>query len=273
MTDPTQADNSGLPPAVATTPPAAQIDASHSSPQTDTGAASAPAGNEPKPYSAVKPDQLPESFWDKDRREPRWGDLNKHLEDSAKFKADIEAARGETPAKAEDYKAELPKEFKLPEGLAELPPGTEFNQNDPRLAILRKIANETGMSQKQFSAVLQMDAIQQSIAVTGRLARDKALGENAAARIGELDTWFKASFDDPTAKQLSAVLYTPEIVKGIEAMKKALTSQGVGNLSSSGRETPEANDGKPPGWDKFSNVDKRTWYHQQQREGAQNARH
>ncbi|HMI40756.1 MAG TPA: hypothetical protein VK485_05955 [Sphingomicrobium sp.] len=247
--------------------PAQQPVASPSIPQTDTGAGSVPQAAVPaaaQPQSApTKPDGLPDTFWDKDKGSIKGEDLKKHF--------DAEAARGDTPAEAKDYKTTLPEGFKAPEG-AELPAGYEFNEADPFLQAFRKIAKDTGMSQKQFSAALSVEATRAGFVQSQLRARDAALGENAQTRLGDLATWMDASFDQKTSGQLKAVLYSPEVVKAFESMKKSLTSQGVGSFNASGREAPEANDGKPAEWGKMSNVDKRTWFIQQQREGAR-ARH
>lgn len=236
----------------------------------------APVGTTPAPQStaapASKPDWLPEAFWDKDKGAAKGDDFKKHLESQDKRIADFEAARGGVPAKAEDYKTELDPDFKLPEGQS-MPAGYEFNQNDPRLIALRKIANETGMSQKMFSGVLGIEAMN---VVEGKKileARDQALGENAGARLGELATWLDASFDKDTAFDLKGMFWNTRTVKAFETMKKALTSQGVGSFNASGREAPDANDGKPSNWAKLSNADRIAWFHSQQREGARPARH
>jgi len=243
--------------------PAQQPVASPSTPQTDTGAGSVPQAAVPAaaqpPSAPTKPDGLPDAFWDKDKNSIKGEDL--------KRLADAEAARGEMPAEAKDYKTTLPQDFKAPEG-AELPAGYEFNEADPFLQAFRKIAKDTGISQKQFSAVLSVEALRAGMVQSQLRARDAALGENAQTRLGDLATWFDASFDNKTSGQLKAVLYSPEVVKAFESMKKSLTNQGVGSFNASGREAPEANDGKPAEWNSMSNVDKRTWFIQQQREGA-----
>lgn len=247
--------------------------------QTDTGAASTPtpppSSLDPSasPQLATKPDGLPDSFWDKDKGAIKGGDLKKHFEESAKFKADVEAARGAIPATADDYKAELPKDFKLPDGMPELPPGMEFNQSDPRLIALRKIAHERGFSQETFSALLETEALNVSSLIAKFKERDAALGENAAGRLSELGTWLNASFDKDTVTDIGSAFVFPRVVKAFESMKKALTSQGVGNFNAGGRESPEANDGKPANWDTMRPVDRIVWTRQQQREGARNARH
>ncbi len=284
MTDPTQAEPSApQPQAAPSASPVEQRAAFLTSHQTDTAAASPPVATDPPkanevlgtllPDTAIKPNYLPDSFWDKDKGVVKGEDFKKHLDGLEKVKADLEAARGDTPAKAEDYKAELPKEFKLPEGLPELPADMEFNQSDPRLIALRKIANETGMSQKQFSAVLATEAITISNMVAKLKERDASLGENAANRLGELQTWLNASFDKDTANDIGAALLSARQVKALESMKQALTSQGVGSFNAGGRESPDANDGRPANWDAMKPVDRIVWNRQQQREGARTARH
>jgi hypothetical protein len=274
MTDQTQADNSAqASQAAAASEAAAQTAASQSPPPTATAAAATtPPATDKSASPASRPDWLPESFWDKDKAEAKGEDFKKHLEGLEKAKTDFDAARGDTPAKADDYKAELPKEFKLPDGFTPLPAGTEFNDKDPMLSALRKVANETGMSQKQFSSVLAIEAMRQSLAAGGRIARDQALGENATARLGELDTWFKTSFGEKAALQLNASLFTPDIAKAWEGVKAALTKQGVGSLSMAGREAAEPSDSKPSNWDRMSSADRLVYVRQQQREGAR-ARH
>jgi hypothetical protein len=209
---------------------------------------------------ATKPDYLPESFWDATKGEPKADDLKK-------FWADRDAARAAVPDKPEGYKLELPPDVKLPDGF-------EPNPKETKFVGLQKIAHEDGLSQATLNKIVRLEAeavsaahanVQRDIA-----ARDKALGENGAARVTALAAFIDSHWSDPKeARQIKDTMWTPVIVKHFETYQKMVTGQGAHSFTQTGRDgAPEPNDGKPPGWEKTSPENKRAWFLRQQREAA-----
>jgi hypothetical protein len=237
--------------------PQAQVDAaSQASPQTVT---------------ATRPDYLPEAFWDEAKGEPKTAEFKNHVGELEKFKAETEAKRAAAPPKPDDYKFIVPSDVKLPAGY-------EPNEKDPKFVALRKIAHEEGWSQAAVNRLIRLEA-ESLVAADAKLkenilARDKALGENGAARVAALAKFIDSHWPDPNeAAQIRATMWTPVIVNHFETFQRMLSSQGVHSFSAAGRADNEPQDTKPPGWAKMSAVDRRAFLLRQQREAATAGKH
>lgn len=208
----------------------------------------------------TRPDFLPEKFWDADKHEPKGADFKAHLESLEKVKAENDARWAAVPAKPELYKAELPKDFKAPEGF-------RVDEKDPEFAAFRAYAHANGLSQEQVSNLLAIRATA-VLAKNAQLAeaikaRDAALGENGPARVDALSKFFDTYFqkDPQLAREVKSAFYTPGLVKIFEHYQKLVTGQGASGFSGIGRDgqQPERDDGKPRNWDKMSPIDRRAW--------------
>jgi hypothetical protein len=245
MTEPTQQPSSASP-APASAPPAASASVA-SPPSPPTASESQP----PAPAAAA---------WDAEKNEIQAPDLTATLSDYQKFKADEAARIAATPKTADGYKAELPKEFKLPEGYI-------LDDKNPLVGALREAALESGLPQEVFSKVLAKGAAAMATAdkaqrdsLTAAMAkRDEQLGAKAGERIEGLKSFFKTVSPDPKVQaQLEATLWTPDIVRVFETWAGERAKQGAHSFTQSGRETT-ASDGKPANWETMSALDKRTW--------------
>jgi hypothetical protein len=74
------------------------------------------------------------------------------LSDALARDAETRIRRSELPATAEAYEAKNSPEFKLPEGIKAF----EFNKAAPELAAVRKFALDNGLTQSQFSGLLDI---------------------------------------------------------------------------------------------------------------------
>lgn len=238
------------------------------SPNTDGGQAQVADASQTsqQTVTASRPDYLPEAFWDGAKGEPKGAEFKDHLGALEKFKAEIEMKRGAVPQKPEAYKLVSPDDVKLPAGY-------EPNEKDPKFIGLQKIAHEEGWSQETVNRIVKLEAESlvsfDAKVKTDILARDKALGENGAARVAALSKFIDSNWPDPKeATQIKATMWTPAIVKHFELFQKMLSSQGAHSFSGTGRADNEAQDNKPAGWDKMSPVDRRTIQLRQQREAA-----
>jgi hypothetical protein len=263
MTEPTQQPSSASP-APASAPPAASASVA-SPPSPPTASESQPpapaAAASPAPAAPpARPEWLPENYWDAEKNEIKAPDLTATLSDYQKFKADEAARIAATPKTADGYKAELPKEFKLPEGYI-------LDDKNPLVGALREAALESGLPQEVFSKVLAKGAAAMATAdkaqrdsLTAAMAkRDEQLGAKAGERIEGLKSFFKTVSPDPKVQaQLEATLWTPDIVRVFETWAGERAKQGAHSFTQSGRETT-ASDGKPANWETMSALDKRTW--------------
>lgn len=224
--------------------------------------ASAQAAGASSPTTAstppkVRPEGLPESFWDKDKGEVKFADLTKSYEELRQAKAEADARKAQVPAQADLYKPELPKDLKLPEGM-------EVKTDDPLYLAARDLAHAKGWTQADFTDALAMyariEAAKHETLAAGRKALDEALGANGAKRVDDLNNWFAATFGPEVGAQFKETLFTPGIVSGFEKMRDALSRQGVRRFDATGREPFEGrSDGRPDNWATMSATDRRTW--------------
>ena len=204
---------------------------------------------EPAPVAAAapaRPEWLPENLWDAEKG-AKVEDIKALLSDADKARA----RAAEIPATANDYKPELPKIEGLPEGVT-------VDTADPRFKAAAELEHNAGLSQKEFSSLLGIEAqrvIAHQAALTEAIkARDAALGPNGTARVDAVNQFFKTiAGDDKVAFELSKTLFTPGVIATWERVQRALGGQGVSALSraQSGAET-----GKVEGYDKMTMVQK-----------------
>jgi hypothetical protein len=215
---------------------------SPSIPSTDTGTDQNPSAQN----ASVRPEWLPEKFWDATKNEAKADDFKSHLSKLEEIGAADEARRVGLPAKPEEYKATLPADLGLP-------PEFAINEQDSRLLELRKIAHEDGLSQKTFDRLVRLDAMRTASEVTrdadvlkqGLDVRNKVLGENGAARVEELSKWIEARVPDAKINEhVKSNVIRPEMVQFLEGVRKELIGQGGQPFVQSGREAPRA-DGRP----------------------------
>ena len=156
----------------------------------------------------------------------------------AAFKAGLDVKRATLPAKADDYKAELPADFKPPEGIT-----YQFNSNDPLLAQAQAVALEAGLTQAQFSKLLGIYAggqvaSQQQIQ-TARNAEIAKLGAAGPARIDALTTFFRGYLGEADGNAVMARAFTAADVQRLEKLVSKITSQGGAGFRGNGREPPQ----------------------------------
>ena len=184
---------------------------------------------------AVRPDWVPESFWLKDKNEVDGVNLRKSFDELSAFRAAEDTKRLSRPQKPEDYKSELPTDFKLPAGV-----DYKLDDADPLIGQYRSLAIEAGLDQATFSKGLGLiAAIRVGEATQIKTARDAEiakLGPNASARVDAVTTWAKAMVGDEAAGALSQMLVTSRHVEAFEGLIKRFTSQGAGSFSQQHRE-------------------------------------
>jgi hypothetical protein len=174
---------------------------------------------------------LPETFADPTAFRTSYDEL-------AAFKAAQEVRRSTLPPSPNDYKAELPADFKIPDGIK-----YEFNGNDPLLAQAQAVAHEAGLSQEQFSKLLALYAggqvsSQQQIQ-TARNAEVAKLGATGPSRIDALTTFFRAYLGDQAGNRRMARIFTAQDVQDAEMEVSKITSQGGAPFRGNGREPPQ----------------------------------
>ena len=160
----------------------------------------------------------------------------------AAYKAGLEVKRSTLPVKPDDYKAELPGDFKVPDGIT-----YQFNGNDPLLAQARSVMHDIDQGkisgQEAFSKLLALYAggqvsSQQQIQ-TARNAEIQKLGTTGPARVDALTTFFRAYLGEAAGNRRIARLFTAQDVMDAEMEVSKITSQGGAAYRGNGREPPQ----------------------------------
>jgi hypothetical protein len=160
--------------------------------------------------------------------------------------------KGALPQKPDDYKLELPADFKPPAGVE-----YKLDTSNPALGNLRAVAHKHGLTQEAVNEILGVYAgnevgTQQAIA-TARAAEIAKLGTSAPARVDAVVNWLTgmdASADKGDAKALAGMLVTARHVEAFERIITKLTTQGTAGFSQSHRAAPDSNG--IPGYENMS---------------------
>ena len=146
--------------------------------------------------------------------------------------------RATLPPSPNDYKAELPADFKVPDGVT-----FSFNAADPLLAQAQAVAHEAGLSQNQFSKLLaiyaggQVSSAQQI--QTARNAEVQKLGATGPSRIDALTTFFRSYLGEADGNAVMARAFTAADVQRLEKLVGKITTQGGAPFRGNGREPPQ----------------------------------
>lgn len=239
-------------PSASPDPAAAPVAASTSAPSSPDGTTSPPA----------RPDGIPDSYWDAEKNSLKVDPaaLAKDLRERDElktFKAAEDVKALSRPQKADDYKLELPADFKPPAGVE-----FKLDTANPALGQLREVALKHGMTQAAVTELLAVYAGNevgtQAAITTARNAEIAKLGPTAPARVDGVINWLTgmdASADKGDAKALAGMLVTARHVEAFERIINKLTSQGTASFSQSHRVAPD--DKSIPGFDKMSFAQKR----------------
>lgn len=212
------------------TEPTPTPDAPPVPPSTAPGSPPANALPASSPPAATKPEWLDAAHWDDKAGAIKVEDFGKHYaEVTAAAKTLAERTAG--VPKDGDYKAELPADFKPPEGVT-----IKFDDKDPIrgpiLAEARALAREIGVDQPTFSKLLglqaKLEVAQHTAAVAAETARvaeeTKKLGEKAKERTDAVGNWAKAYADRKglTAEQRAELQLTASTAAGVVLLETVM---------------------------------------------------
>lgn len=135
------------------------------------------------------------------------------------------------PQKPEDVKIELPKEFKLPEGME-----FKFDASKPEFSKLQSAAVKHGFSQDAVTDLVGVYAEtlvgSEATLNAAKQAEISKLGANGPARVTALGTFF----DGIGAGEMKGMLVTAGIVQAAEKLVAKFSSQGAASFSQAHRE-------------------------------------
>jgi hypothetical protein len=219
---------------------------------TNGGAGSQSSGSQSSAASsaeASRPEWLPESYWDAEKKAPKADEVTKHLterNDLVAFKAAEDSRRAAVPEDPAKYDLKLPPDWKPPEGVEKF----ELDKDDPRWGVLRQVAKEAGVDQAGFEKIAGIAAAfeaQNQLAVSKAVeAQMRALGPKAQERIDAVKTFVGAKAGPQFLAMVESTLRHKDFVEGWEKLLRAATSGGQSTFTTTGRES-----GKPDpaeGW-------------------------
>jgi hypothetical protein len=211
--------------------------------------------------ASARPEGIPDSYWDGEKNSLKVDPVAlakdlKERDELKTFKAAEDVKAASRPQKPDDYKLELPADFKPPAGVE-----YKLDTANPALGQLRTVAHKYGLTNEAVSELLGVYAgnevgTQQAIA-TARAAEIAKLGTTAPARVDNVINWLSgmdSSADKGDAKALAGMLVTARHVEAFERIINKLTTQGTASFSQSHRAAPETG---IPGYEKMSFEQKR----------------
>lgn len=186
-------------------------------------------GNESQAGDVIRPDALPENYWDATAKAPNYEVLGKDLTEFSTLKTERDARIAAIP-KEGAYAFDLPADFKIPDGLK-----WNVDPNDPLAKAALGFAKAQGLTQPQFTAMTRMWADLQVAEVSAMKAdqtkaaeaaanETKALGENAEGRRTAVKTWLSGDTLKLGKEQVEAL--TPLLSKaaGVMALERMMTA-------------------------------------------------
>lgn len=162
------------------------------------------------------------------------------------------------PATAADYKAELPADLKLPEGIA-----FKLDDSNPAFLAARQFAHEAGLSQTDFSNLIGIYAAEKiqdaQTFNAARAAEVQKLGTNGPLRVDAVTTWLRGQVGEDLGKALAGMMWTEKAVRGFEKLMNNVTSQGAADFTQRGRDTSDSRAVSDETWNSWSFGQKQNW--------------
>jgi hypothetical protein len=171
-------------------------------------------------------------------------------------KAARESGRLTLPKTPDEYKIELPKDFKAPQGVEVV-----LNQNDPAFGMLKNWAHRNGLPQSEVSELIGIyGGVRAGELAIGKMAYETEVGKLGAAgpqRVDALAMWMRGVLGDRGAvltgvrgkdgNVRSGVLWTAGIVEAFEALQQKFTGGGS-HYTGNGRDMGNHDAGKIPNY-------------------------
>jgi hypothetical protein len=190
-------------------------------------------------------------------------------------KAETDLRKAQVPATPGEYKLDLPKDLKLPEGASFQIASPNDPVRGPAIQAAQDWAHKNSLSQGQFSELLGLYAASQSreqtmISNAARAEREK-LGVTGTTRVDAISMFLRGRYGDTAAKPMISTLVTEGQVKIWEDVITRLTNNGGGSFSRRGNE-PESEKLSDAAYDKLSYGEKKDYAERASARAAQSGR-
>jgi hypothetical protein len=183
-----------------------------------------------------------DKYWDADKNEVKGAEFATDIKAMVERDAAAEVRKGSLPKTADEYKAELPADFKAPAGVE-----FKIDPADPLIATARAQAHAMGATQEDFSKMLGIYAAakvgEQARVDAARAAEITKLGPTASARVDAVTRWMTSidsTADKGDAAALAGMMVTARHVEAFERLITRITSQGAAGFSQQHRVSPDA---------------------------------
>jgi hypothetical protein len=181
----------------------------------------------------IRPSWLPEAHFDTTTG-PKWDDFGKHYTELATRDAANTVRMNALPT-ADTIKFDLPKDFKLPEGMT-----WAWKTDAPEFTKFKEIAVKRGLDQDTITDIAglyaELQVGEQSRWETIKKADMEKLGANVTARVTALETFFNGLLGPELGGAVKMGLYSSNMVKAMETIASKFASQGVMSFRQDGRE-------------------------------------
>src|SRR5262249_48854562 len=160
------------------------------------------------------------------------------------------------------YKIELPKDYKLPDGLDFKLATVDDPVKGPALKAAQEWAHRKGLSQSDFAELvgLYVGAQTRELSMVGAAAaaEREALGVNAPIRVDAISNWLRARYGDNVAKPILATMVSRHHVAVFEDIIQRFTNQGGGNFTGARRDAEPMTLSQAQ-WDTMSYTEKKDY--------------
>lgn len=184
--------------------------------------------------AVAMPEGLPADFWDADKGEVRYGDLGKRFEELTSFKAQQDERLAGVPEKADDYKLELPPDFKLPDGTT-----FTIDDKDPAIPLLRQFAHDEKLPQSTVSKLLAIEAQRRAQELDAQVAavqaEEKALGANFPQRKAAMEAFLRTNIPQDQYDAIRPLLTTAKAFEALEGLIEKATTGAVADGNPNGQ--------------------------------------
>jgi hypothetical protein len=197
------------------------------------------AGSTTTSTGPVRPDGLPDRFWD--------ATAGVKTADLIKTIADADAARAALPADAAAYKIEVPGASDIAKKFGVQPDAIKLNEADPLLGQFREFAHKAGMSQEAFGQALNLfvesqfgqSAAAQQAFKDSYTTEMKKLGDNSTGRVAAATAFLVSHLGEDAGKAFATNMITAADVEAIEKLQKAFSDQGAKTAPGGGASTSD----------------------------------
>ena len=177
------------------------------------------------PEVIIRPDYIPEKFWNAETNEVRVEGLAKSYAEMEKSRGNIEGLREQWESERLSIRPETPDAYALPNNEAL---DMDALAASPIVSLWRQAAHEAALPQEAFERVINDYAQAEIDAMQARQANEiQKLGENASDRTTAVRLWAEKTFKDGELLSVQRIATDADGVQALERIMGALSERGI----------------------------------------------